>query len=80
MAGDSIEATPEQVGTMGVFIRSDDKILGLTAGHVIISVDPGSNVIQPALGDFKEYVKYVKRQVEASEKDVLLAMPQNVER
>jgi len=53
MSGDSIEFKRGEIGTMGIFIRSEDTIIGVAAGHVMNGTDAGSTVVQPALHDFK---------------------------
>jgi hypothetical protein len=79
MSGDSIQVKDQEIGTAGIFVESKDKIIGITAGRVMDGTESGSDVIQPALADFKRHLRHLERKVHASRRSVLIARPRDVD-
>ena len=61
MCGDSIEVTQGEHGTLGLFVEEEDRLVGITAGHLLKGSADGSDVMQPSLSDFKQHVEETKR-------------------
>jgi hypothetical protein len=78
-SGDSIEVIANEPGTLGIFLKGEETLIGVTAGHVMEATDSGSNVIQPSLHDFKAYIDDIRSQVACSKTNLSISMPSKVE-
>ena len=78
-SGDSIEVIQNEHGTLGIFVQGEEKLIGVTAGHVMAGTTAGSNVIQPSLYDFKAYYDDVRRQVAVSNTNLSISIPSKIE-
>jgi len=81
MCGDSIEMTQHEPGTLGLFVEEEDRLVGITAGHILKGSAEGSDVMQPSLSDFKQQVEDVKRSLQFIERKIAMIkrQPNNVE-
>lgn len=78
-SGDSIEVIQNEHGTLGIFVQGEEKLMGVTAGHVMAGTTAGSNVIQPSLYDFKAYYDDVRRRVAVSTTNLSISIPSKIE-
>lgn len=63
MSGDSIQVKDGEHGTLGLFVQEDDKITGITCGHLFKEIEIGSDVCQPSLADLQSQILEVERQL-----------------
>ena len=79
--GDGIQLKAKEVGTVGLFVEENEKIVGITAGHVMMGTNPGTDVIQPSLSDFKRQISDIEEQIETKKNQISMTRrrPQNVD-
>jgi hypothetical protein len=62
-------------------VEEEDRLVGITAGHLLKGSAEGSNVMQPSLSDFKQQVEGVKRSLQLIKRKIAMTkrQPNNVE-